>query len=95
LEGSNSKWVGQALIKGPSEVYVRDGSLVTFTCEISPLSVASLQSGAHGVFMTAKPKVRWLHDNKELLFEVSILLFYLTTPTRIYCSHLRDNFGIQ
>ncbi|XP_068910094.1 uncharacterized protein [Tenebrio molitor] len=71
LEGSNSKWVGQALIKGPSEVYVRDGSLVTFTCEISPLSVASLQSGAHGVFMTAKPKVRWLHDNKELLFEAS------------------------
>ncbi|XP_063909931.1 uncharacterized protein LOC135127422 isoform X2 [Zophobas morio] len=71
LEDTNSKWVGQALIKGRSEVYVRDGSPVTFTCEISPLSVASPQSGAHGVFMTAKPKVRWLHDNKELLFETT------------------------
>ncbi|XP_008201115.2 uncharacterized protein LOC103315085 isoform X3 [Tribolium castaneum] len=59
-----SKWLGQALIKGPREVYVRDGSLVTFTCEISPLSTP--QSGG---FMSAKPKVRWLHDNKELLFE--------------------------
>ncbi|RZC38586.1 lachesin-like, partial [Asbolus verrucosus] len=88
LDGSNSKWVGQALIKGPSEVYVRDGSLVTFTCEISPLSVASPQSGAHGVFMTAKPKVRWLHDNKELLFEakhphISMKSLYGETSQRV------------
>ncbi|XP_044258844.1 hemicentin-1-like isoform X1 [Tribolium madens] len=62
----SSRWLGQALIKGPREVYVRDGSLVTFTCEISPLSTP--QSGG---FMSAKPKVRWLHDNKELLFEPS------------------------
>ena len=84
LEDTNSKWVGQALIKGRSEVYVRDGSPVTFTCEISPLSVASPQSGAHGVFMTAKPKVRWLHDNKELLFEVSILFILFHDTSGIY-----------
>ncbi|XP_049821329.1 zwei Ig domain protein zig-8 isoform X2 [Aethina tumida] len=63
---SDSKWVSQALIKGPREVYVQDGSPVTFTCEISPLSVASLQSGAHGFFFSSRPKVRWLHDAREL-----------------------------
>ncbi|CAH1153999.1 unnamed protein product [Phaedon cochleariae] len=63
---SNSKWVSQALIKGPSRVYVQNGSLVTFTCEISPLSQ---QSGVHGLFFATKPSVRWLHDGKEVSFE--------------------------
>ncbi|XP_023012263.2 uncharacterized protein [Leptinotarsa decemlineata] len=65
---SNSKWVSQALIKGPSTVYVQNGSPVTFSCEISPLS---LQSGVHGLFFATKPVVRWLHDGKEVSFEFS------------------------
>lgn len=69
---SNSKWVSQALIKGPSTVYVQNGSPVTLSCEISPLS---LQSGVHRLFFTstAKPLVRWLHNGEELSFEVSLL----------------------
>ncbi|KAJ8974542.1 hypothetical protein NQ317_012834 [Molorchus minor] len=65
-EISNSKWVSRAQIKGPDAVYVQNGSPVTFTCEISPLS---LQSGAYGLFLTSKPPVRWLHDGKEVSFE--------------------------
>ncbi|CAH1113460.1 unnamed protein product [Psylliodes chrysocephalus] len=67
-EMSNSKWVSQALIKGPSTVYVQNGSPVTLSCEISPLS---LQSGVHRLFFTstAKPLVRWLHNGEELSFE--------------------------
>ncbi|KAG5873478.1 hypothetical protein JTB14_032530 [Gonioctena quinquepunctata] len=66
LAVSNSKWVSRALIKGPSTVHVQNGSPVTFTCEISSLS---LQSGVHGLFFATKPMVRWLHDGKEVSFE--------------------------
>ncbi|KAJ8921360.1 hypothetical protein NQ315_002975 [Exocentrus adspersus] len=64
-DGSDSKWVSQALIKGPSAVFVQNGSPVTFTCEILPLSLQS------GVFFAARPPVRWLHDGKEVSFELS------------------------
>ncbi|XP_056632981.1 uncharacterized protein LOC130442683 isoform X1 [Diorhabda sublineata] len=65
---SSSKWISQALIKGPSIVYVQIGSPVTLQCEISPLS---LQSGIHRLFFTSnmKPVVRWLHNGEELSFE--------------------------
>ncbi|XP_072392027.1 zwei Ig domain protein zig-8-like [Diabrotica undecimpunctata] len=64
-ESSSSKWVSQALIKGPSIVYVPNGSPVAFACEISPLS---LQSGVHRLFFSTntKPSVRWLHNGEEL-----------------------------
>ncbi|KAJ8939853.1 hypothetical protein NQ318_006901 [Aromia moschata] len=49
---SNSKWVSQALIKGPGAVYVQNGSPVTFACEISPLSS---QAGTYGLFLPRSP----------------------------------------
>uniref|UniRef100_A0A6P7GYX4 Uncharacterized protein LOC114348604 n=1 Tax=Diabrotica virgifera virgifera TaxID=50390 RepID=A0A6P7GYX4_DIAVI len=71
-ESSSSKWVSQALIKGPSIVYVPNGSPVAFACEISPLS---LQSGVHRLFFSTntKPSVRWLHNGEELSVDVSII----------------------
>ncbi|CAG9858045.1 unnamed protein product [Phyllotreta striolata] len=64
-EQSDSKWVSRALIKGPSTVYVPNGSPASLSCEISPFS---LQTGVHRLFFTSttQPSVRWLHDGEEL-----------------------------
>lgn len=63
----DTKYAYVASIKGPKEVYVREGSPVTFTCEIVS------QTGAHDIFFP-KPRVRWLYEGKEITHEV--ILFY-------------------
>lgn len=60
----DTKYAYVASIKGPKEVYVREGSPVTFTCEIVS------QTGAHDIFFP-KPRVRWLYEGKEITHEVS------------------------
>lgn len=71
LGAAESKWVSQALIKGPSTVYVQDGSPVNFTCEISPTLSRFFFSGT-----PTNPIVRWLHEDKEIAFDVSIIHIY-------------------
>ncbi|KAK9704279.1 Immunoglobulin I-set domain [Popillia japonica] len=59
----DTKYAYVASIKGPKEVYVREGSPVTFTCEIVS------QTGAHDIFFP-KPRVRWLYEGKEITHEL-------------------------
>lgn len=61
------KWVNEAKIKGPSEVYARVGLPAIFTCEIALPSFSAIASKSNNV----KSHIYWLHDGKEISLDVS------------------------
>lgn len=70
-EHATYKWPNTAKIKGPPEVYIRQGSPVTFTCEIlasTPLSAAPVTQSP---LLSSKANIYWLHDSKQISFDVN------------------------
>ncbi|KAK4881415.1 hypothetical protein RN001_004734 [Aquatica leii] len=62
----NNKWTYTATIKGPPEVYIRVGSPITFTCEIS----ASLPSWKTPASQSVLQRhIHWYHEGKQLSFD--------------------------
>ncbi|KAF5299297.1 hypothetical protein FQA39_LY02470 [Lamprigera yunnana] len=62
----SNKWTHTALIKGPSEVYVKVGTPITFTCEISTSSPAWKTPATQSA---AQRHIHWFHDGKQLSFD--------------------------
>lgn len=71
--GYNYKYASVALIKGPTEVYVREGSPVTFTCEIIPTATY----GGQEAFLSAKSRIKWCHNGNEITLQVNVYIIYV------------------
>ncbi|KAF5307122.1 hypothetical protein FQR65_LT07106 [Abscondita terminalis] len=62
----NNKWTYTATIKGPPEVYVRVGSPITFTCEISTSSPSWKTPATQSA---TQRHIHWFHEGKQLSFD--------------------------
>lgn len=65
------KYLNKATILGPRDQFVREGTSVVLTCEISPLIMASSESGLPKFFFPTKARVRWFHGENEVKLEVT------------------------